>query len=119
MKNFRNLQVWQKSHALTLQVYQVTNSYPKSELFSLTSQTRRAAASVPANIAEGYGRGSDAEFGRFLHIASGSACELEYHLMLAHDLNFLSSANHATLDAEVNEIKRMLAALQQKLKAKS
>jgi four helix bundle protein len=117
MKDFRELKVWQKSHQLTLLIYKVTATYPKEEVYGLTSQTRRACASIPANIAEGCGRRGDAEFARFLQIAMGSACELEYHLLLAHDLSFISSAHHDRLSADVTEVKRMLTALLQKLNA--
>jgi hypothetical protein len=79
VKGFRDLKVWEKAHQLTLQVYKATASFPKEEMFGLTSQIRRAAASIPANIAEGCGRSGDAELGRFLQIAMGSASELEYH----------------------------------------
>ena len=111
MQDFRNLKVWQKAHQLVLEVYRATRSYPKEELFSLTSQTRRSAMSVPTNIAEGCGRGSDADFTRFLWIANGSAKELDYQLILARDLGFLGEANCADMDAALGEVKRMLAGL--------
>lgn len=79
MKGFRDLKVLENAHQLTLQVYKASASFPKEEMYGLTSQIRRAAASIPANIAEGRGRSSDAELGRFLQIAMGSASELEYH----------------------------------------
>ena|SRR2546423_5582360 len=117
MKDFRELKVWQKSHHLTLLIYKVTASFPREEVYGLTSQIRRACASIPANIAEGCGRKGDAEFGRFLQIAMGSACELEYHLLLAHDLSFIISAQYERLSADVTEVKRMLTSLLQKLTA--
>jgi four helix bundle protein len=117
MKNFRELKVWQKSYALALDVYRTTRAYPKEELYALTSQTRRAAMSVPANIAEGCCRDGDAEFARFLYIAMGSASELECHLLLGRDLGFLDAANSRRLLDEVGEVKRMLSALIRKLKA--
>jgi four helix bundle protein len=83
LKDFRKLKVWEKSHHLALSVYQATSSFPDHEQYGLTSQMRRAAVSIPANIAEGYGRGGDAEFARFLQIASGSAAELQYQILLA------------------------------------
>jgi four helix bundle protein len=117
MKDFRELKVWQKSHQTTLDVYRLTHCFPKDELYGLTSQARRASASIAANIAEGCGRGTDADFARFLQIAMGSASELEYHLLLALDLGFLDHSRHQTLTTEVTEVKRMLTALIQKLKA--
>ncbi|MBW4580518.1 MAG: four helix bundle protein [Tildeniella nuda ZEHNDER 1965/U140] len=117
MKDFRELKVWQKSHQTTLDVYRLTNCFPKDELYGLTSQARRASASIAANIAEGCGRGTDADFARFLQMAMGSASELEYHLLLACDLGFLDHLKHQALISEVTEVKRMLTALIQKLKA--
>jgi four helix bundle protein len=119
MRPFRELKVWQKAHQLTLDVYRATTGFPREELYGLTSQIRRACVSVPANIAEGCGRSSSAEFARFLHIAMGSASELEYHLLLAHDLGLLTATDYAPLVDEVTEIKRMLTSLSKKLKADS
>src|SRR5947209_19506373 len=119
MKDFKNLKAWVKAHELTLKIYNVTKSFPREEVFGLTSQLRRACASIPANIAEGCGRSGDAELARFLVIASGSASEVEYHLLLAHDLNYLDHAEYRQLDGEVNELKRMLTAFINKLKANS
>jgi four helix bundle protein len=117
MRDFRELKVWEKSHLLALTVYRMTATLPKEELYGLTSQIRRACTSIPANIAEGTGRGSDAEMARFLHIALGSASELDYHLVLARDLNFLDNSMHEQLTSELAEVKRMLNAFIQKLKA--
>src|SRR5262245_35988914 len=111
MQDFRNLSVWEKSHALTLAAYQAAKRFPKDELFGLTSQLRRGTASIPMNIAEGCGRGSDADFARFLQMAMGSGCEVEYQLLLARDLGYLREADYTTLNASVNEVKRMLTAL--------
>ncbi len=119
MQDFRNLKVWQKSHALTLEIYQATEYFPTPELYGLTTQIRRSCASIPANIAEGCGRNSDAEFARFLKIAMGSACELEYHLLFARDLQFLNNSDYVKLDKGTTEIKQMLATLIKKLKADS
>ena len=119
MRNFRELKVWEKSHQLTIAVYKASATFPREEIYGLTSQIRRAAASVPANIAEGCGRGGPAELARFLQIASGSASELEYHLLLASDLNFLNSSDHERLSREVIDVKRMLTSLIQKLRADS
>ena len=111
MKDFRDLVVWQKSHQLTLSAYRLTASFPTDERFGLTSQIRRSAASVGANIAEGCGRRGNAEFHRFLQVAMGSASEVEYHFLLAHDLKYLNSEAYDTLNKQVSEVKRMLAAL--------
>lgn len=116
MQDFRQLKVWQKAHGLNLRVYAATAGFPSSELYGLTSQMRRAGTSITANLAEGRGRGADADFARFVFIAMGSACELESHLELAKDLKFLSQADYrATLD-ELIEVKRMLATLIAKLR---
>jgi len=117
VKDYRQLAVWQRSHQLTLAIYAATKSFPKEELFGLTGQLRRAAASVPANLAEGCGRDSDAELKRFIDIAHGSASEAEYHLLLALDLHYLSPDAHAPLANEIAQIKRMLGAFARKLKA--
>jgi four helix bundle protein len=119
VKDFKNLTAWSKAHELTLRVYCVTKSFPRDEAFGLTSQLRRACASIPANIAEGCGRSGDVELARFLTIASGSASEVEYHLLLAHDLKYLSQAEYGQLNGQVNELKRMLTAFVQRLKANS
>ncbi len=117
MRDFRELKVWEKGHRLTLAVYKVTAMFPREELYGLTSQVRRSCASIPANIAEGCGRSGEAELARFLGIAMGSASELEYHLLLAHDLNLLDISDYERLTKEVTEIKRMLTSFVQKLKA--
>ncbi|MGZ6311566.1 MAG: four helix bundle protein [Bdellovibrionota bacterium] len=115
MEDFKNLKVWSKAHGLTLTVYQRTRTFPKDEIYGLTSQIRRAAASIGANIAEGCGRRSDPEMRRFVQIARGSANELEYHLLLAKDLQFLTPEEYSGLEARILEIQRMLAALSQRL----
>jgi len=109
MQDFRSLKIWQKGHQLTLGIYQVTAKFPRSELFGLTSQMRRAAASIPANIAEGCGRSGKAELSRFLQISMGSASEVEYHLMLARDLGMLAGPEHQQLDSQAVELKRMIS----------
>jgi|SRR5215211_4005593 len=91
MKSFRDLKVWEKGHELTLSVYKATAKFPNEERYGLTSQIWRSSVSVPANIAEGCGRGSDADLARFLQIVAGSASELEYHLLLAKQLNMLKA----------------------------
>lgn len=115
MRNFRNYEVWKKSHVLTLAVYRATDSFPNDERFGLTSQLRRAAASIPANIAEGGGRETDGDFRRFIEIAAGSACEVEYHLQLAHDLKLLNLETYQDLDQKINEIKKMLGSFRKRL----
>ena len=115
MEDFKNLRVWEKSHALTIEVYQTTRLFPTDERYGLTSQIRRAAASIGANIAEGCGRRSDPEMKRFLQIARGSASELECHLLLARDLEILQATDFKKLEPKVLEIQRMLAALVQRL----
>jgi four helix bundle protein len=117
MKNFRDLQVWEKAHLFTLEVYRVTKGFPREELYGLTSQLRRAAASIPANIAEGCGKASGPDFAKFLQIAFGSACECEYHILLAKDLNILGMTEHGGLEANIVEVKRMLASLISKVRS--
>ena len=111
MKDFRDLDVWSKAHQATLDIYRATSDFPKEELYGLTSQMRRSCASVPANIAEGCGRRGNGEFHKFLQIAMGSASELEYHLLLSHDLGFIEVKRFQTLTSQVQEIKKMLASL--------
>jgi four helix bundle protein len=109
MRDFRELKVWHKAHALTLDVYRATKSFPKEELYGLTSQIRRAAASIGANIAEGSGKSSRPDLARFLQIALGSASELECHLQLARDLGYLVAEIHQQLWEQVVETKKMLS----------
>ncbi len=117
MRNFRELKVWERSHRLTLAVYKATVAFPREELYGLTSQVRRSCAAMPANIAEGCGRWSNADLARFLQIAPGSASELEYHLLLTRDLSFLEEPEHERLTREVKEIKRMLTSFIKSLRA--
>jgi four helix bundle protein len=98
MEDFKNLVVWAKAHQFTLAVYQHTRTFPKEEMYGLTSQLRRSSASIGANIAEGCGRRSDAEMKRFLQIARGSANEVEYHLLLARDLQYLAAEEFNDLE---------------------
>jgi len=116
MKNFRELIVWQKAHQLTLDVYRITANFPKTETYGLTSQIRRASASIATNIAEGCGRSGEAEFARFLHIAAGSANEVEYQLLLARDLSYMNADDYAQLSNQLIEIKRMLVSLISKIR---
>jgi len=116
MQNFMDLQVWEKSHLLAVDIYSLTKSFPKEELYGLTSQIRRSAYSIPANIAEGCGRNSKADFARFLSISFGSACELEYFLILVKDLNFINENDYQKINQSVIEVKRMLSSFIKKLK---
>jgi len=100
---------------MTIGVYKATKEFPREELFGITSQMRRAASSIGANIAEGTGRRSDGELTRYLHIARGSAAELEYHLLLARDLDLLSTARFDLLRRQVDEVQRMLTSLIQQV----
>jgi four helix bundle protein len=104
---------------MTLEIYQTTRSFPREERYGLTTQLRRGASSIAANIAEGCGRRSDAEFGRFLVIAMGSASELEYHLLLAKDLGILKVGVFFRLSETATQVKRMLSSLILKLMADS
>lgn len=119
MRDFRTLSVWEKAHRFTLSIYGMTGTFPKEEMFGLTSQLRRSCASIPANIAEGCGRSTDTDFARFLQIAFGSACEVEYLLFLANDLNYISLSDHEKRNGDLIEIKKMLSALISKLRANS
>ena len=116
MRDFRNLQVWEKAQSLTLYVYNATASFPKDELYGLTSQIRPSSASIPTNIAEGCGRNGDAELARFMSISMGSASEVEYQLLLAHDLGYLGQDTYTELHEKVSEVKRMLAGFIKSLK---
>ena len=117
MKDFHELKVWQKAHELTLAVYQATAKFPRQELYGLTTQMRRAGASIAANLAEGCGRNGDAELSRFCSIAMGSASELQYFLLLARDLRFLPGTDYDRLTEKTTEVKRMLAGFLEKLNA--
>jgi four helix bundle protein len=116
MKKFRDLQIWQRSHKLTLEIYRITKEFPKSELYGLVSQMRRSASSIPTNIAEGCGRSTDKDFARFLDNAMGSASELEYQLILCGDLEYITQDTCEKTNSELTEIKRMLNAFIQKLR---
>ena len=111
MGDFHKLVVWQKAHQLTLRIYRATAAYPRDEIFALTTQTRRASVSIPANIAEGCGRGGDRELIRFLRISLGSANELQYHLLLAHELGYVDDGLYGGVANATEEVKRMLTRL--------
>ena len=118
-RDYRELKVWAKAHALTLTVYAVTAKFPREETYSLTSQIRRACSSIPTNIAEGCGRGSDPEFARFLQIAAGSASELDYQLLLAKDLDYLPAHEYDNLAGELTQIRKMLTSLIQRIRTRA
>jgi four helix bundle protein len=115
MKDFRDLKVWEKAHRLALTSYQATSAFPRDELYGLTSQIRRCAVSIAANIAEGCGKRGNAELARFLSIATGSASELEYHYLLSKDLGLLDPEEYQKLAYSVTEVKRMLGSLLAKI----
>ncbi|HYL93399.1 MAG TPA: four helix bundle protein [Alphaproteobacteria bacterium] len=111
MRNYRQLEVWEKTHKLTLQLYQRSRTFPKEEFYGLTSQLRRSAMSIGANLAEGCGRQTTPELARFVRIAMGSASELDYHLLLAQDFGYLRSDEHGEFSRELTRIRKMLASL--------
>lgn len=115
MKDFKQLIVWNKAHQLVKNIYSITGNFPKEEIFGLTSQLRRASASIPTNIAEGCGRGSDADFKRFLQIAFGSASEVEYLLLLTFELGYYNEKIYLKVIGELIEIKKLLASFIKKL----
>ncbi|MCU1301651.1 MAG: four helix bundle protein [Candidatus Sulfotelmatobacter sp.] len=116
MRNYKDLLVWEKAHRLTLDVYKITFVFPKEERYGLTSQIRRASASIAANLAEGCGRRSDGEMARYVQIAMGSGAELSYHFLLAKDLGLISGTEYETLNSGIGDIMRMLSALSAKLR---
>ena len=117
MQDFQQLKVWEKAHALTLDIYRITRDFPRAETFGLQSQMRRASVSIGANIAEGSGRSGRREFGQFLSLALGSASELEYHVLLVRDLGFIDTSAHHRISAEVLEVRRMLTGLRRRVRA--
>ncbi len=106
MRDFRKYEIWKLSHQLTLDIYKISSTFPNSEIYGITSQIRRASASIPTNISEGCGRDSDAEFNRFLTIAVGSANETEYLLILSHDLKYIDNSVFEIFIKQVNIIKK-------------
>ncbi|MGL4385880.1 MAG: four helix bundle protein [Flavobacterium sp.] len=116
MRDYKNYTVWQESHQLTLIAYQLTKSFPKEELFGITSQLRRATSSVPTNIAEGCGRESDADFRRFLIMAHSSATEVEYLIFLSAELNYVSKSEFDEFTEKVIVLRKQLRKLIDKLK---
>ncbi len=118
MQNFKELKVWEKAHQITLDIYKTSAKFPKEEIYSLTNQLRRASASIPANIAEGCGKNTQADLANFLNIALGSANETEYFLILSKDLDYLTEEQFSVLSKSINEIKAMLINLIGKVRNK-
>lgn len=118
MQNFKDLILWQEAHQLTLKIYGVSKSFPKEEVFGITSQIRRASSSIPCNIAEGCGRFTSKDFANFLQIALGSANETDYLLLLAKDLNYLSEEDFINLQERMNKIRAMNINLLEKVRSK-
>ena len=119
LKNFKELKVWQKSYNLCLKVYKITKKFPKTEVYSLTSQMRRAALSIPCNIAEGYGRKTTPDYLRFLYMSYGSICELETQILLSGDLEYIETESLSELQSDIGEVERMLKALIKSIERKS
>ena len=115
LKSFTDLEVWKRAHGLVLEVYKLTNPFPRSEQFGVVSQIRRAAYSIPANIAEGFGRRSTKELLQFLAISNGSLEELRYFLILSRDLRYLSPLDLEKLEKDLKAVAQMLEALRQSL----
>jgi four helix bundle protein len=116
LRNYEDLEVWQRAHQLTISIYRITDSFPRSEMFGLTSQIRRASSSIGSNLAEGCGRWGDAEMARYVQIAMGSASELQNHLRLAKDLGFLGPQDHVAILHDLSSVRQMLTAFLQKLR---
>ena len=116
MQNYKDLKVWEKSHQFTLSVYEFSKAFPREEIYSLTNQLRRAASSIPANIAEGCGKKTQSDFANFLNIALGSVNESEYFILLSKDLGYLQIDKYESLTVSINEIKAMLIVLISKVR---
>ena len=115
MRNFKRYETWQRAHALTLAVYRASERFPQAETFGLKAQIRRAAISVPSNLAEGAGRSSDRDFARFVSVAVGSVNEVDYQLMLARDLGYLDPETYLDLADGASQVRRMLTSLRKRL----
>lgn len=111
MQNYKNLKVWNSAHRFVLDLYKACQTFPREEVYGLTSQLKRAAISIPANIAEGCGKKSNADLAHFLNIALGSANETEYFMLLARDLSFIEKFQYERLITQINEVKAMLIGL--------
>lgn len=119
MSTFRNLLIWQKSMTLTTQIYQLTSTFPKEEIYGLTSQIRRCSVSIPSNIAEGYGRESDKEFLRFLNISIGSLFEMQTQLEIAKNIAYINEDLFNNLYENSREVERMIVSFIKKIKERN
>ena len=116
MQNYKDLMVWRRAHEFTLRIYEAVATFPKDEIYNLTSQIKRSSSSIPTNIAEGCGRFTQKDLANFLQIALGSSHELEYQLLLAKDLKFIQDEKYLELEKKVGEIKAMLISLIKKVR---
>lgn len=119
LKNYKELNVWQKAYDLCLDIYRITKEFPDEERYGLVAQIRRSAVSVPSNIAEGYGRKSISDYVRFLYVAYGSSCELETQVLLSTDLGYIEGNRAGSVRSSIGEVERMLKALIKSLEAKA
>lgn len=117
MQDYKKLRVWQQAHQFVLAIYRMSSGFPGHEIYGLQNQLRRSAYSIPANIAEGCGKNSEAELAHFLNISLGSANEVDYYLLLSKDLSYISENEYKTLDEEINGIKAMLISLIRKVRS--
>ena len=118
LKSYKELKVWEKAYQVCLDLYQITRNFPQEEKYGLTSQIRRAAISIPSNIAEGYGRKTTGEYIQALYVAYGSLCELETQILLAVGLGYLSSEKNTVFQKEIGDVERMLRGLIKSLRNK-
>lgn len=118
IQSYHDLDVWKKARILVKHIYVITKTFPKEEVYSLTSQIRRAVVSIPANIAEGYSRHGIKDYINFVSIAYGSSAELETHLLLAYDLEYISEKQLQPLLDEIKSIQKMLYSLRRSLQEK-
>jgi four helix bundle protein len=114
VRDYKKLNVWEKAHELAIGIYRATANFPRDEMFGLSSQMRRASVSIPSNIAEGCGRKGDPELSYFVQISIGSSNELEYQILLAHDLDFINDELFKNLSDQVDHVRRMLILLLKK-----
>lgn len=114
--NFKKLKIWQEAMNLNKEIFSITNSFPKSELYSLTSQINRSAISVPSNIAEGSSRSSNKDFNRFLEIALGSLFELQTQIILSNYKNFINQNQCSKMELKIEELQKMISGLQKSIK---